>query len=201
MHRSSSVFARLAAPLLAAALALQASACAALVVSHARAPSGKVAGNVAADAGPPRRVSLVAQSLWGYRYSPETARFGEHDPDLRDLLNEELGRSGRFVACSYDDWDIRMDVLRHEANDAGNMEGPLWLCGLTLGLIPGWYSRELVLEVRATFRDGSTRVFTETDSYTRFMWILSAPFALIWDSDRAFRDMARNQFGRILEQL
>jgi hypothetical protein len=75
------------------------------------------------------------------------------------------------------------------------------LSALTFWLIPTWYDRELVTEVIAISRDGERRTFTERDSYTVFMWMPAWPLGLYWSRSRAFRDLARNQFGRVLEQL
>jgi hypothetical protein len=123
------------------------------------------------------------------------------DADLQQLLGEELANSGRFVLCSSGETDIQIEAVQHEADDAGNTESPLALSALTLGLIPTWYDRELILEVRASSRSGGTQQVTEKDSYTVFRWLPIAPFALFWSSGRAFRDIARKQFGRALETL
>ena len=122
------------------------------------------------------------------------------DQDLRAILVRELERSEEFVLCSSGEGDLRLEVLFHEADDAGQMEVGM-VAALTFWLIPVWYDRELVTEVTATSRDGQTRTFTEGDSYTTFMWLPAAPLALFWNKGSASRDMAKNQFGRVIEKL
>jgi hypothetical protein len=96
---------------------------------------------------------------------------------------------------------MHLDVLFREADDAGNYEGVGILNMLSLGLIPEWYSRELVTEVTMTSRDGQTRTFTEIDSYTEFMWLAVLPLAPFFTAKRAFRDIAENQFRRVIAKL
>jgi len=184
--------------LLLAALGLQASACIPLmVVSHARAPSERPA-HVESEA--PVRVAIVAKSLFGRTYDASTAGSASEDADLQELLAKELDSTGGFITCSSGECDVQIEAVLHEADDAERMEG-LMLSAITLGLIPAWYDRDLIMEVKASPRGRSAQEYTERDSYTLIMWLPTAPLALFWNKKGAFRDIARKQFGRVLEEL
>ena len=155
--------------------------------------------SISASSKPPRTVNLSTKSLFGYDYAPGECK---EDSKLQRALVKEIQNSSRFeVAPGSGGPDLDLGVCFHEANDSQNVEGSLMVGGLTMGLIPTWYSRKLILEVTARGRDGSTRQYTETDSYTAINWLPLSPFASYWGSPRVFEGIARQQFRRVLGTL
>jgi hypothetical protein len=148
----------------------------------------------------PVRIAVSAKSLWGYDYEM-TASLARDDPDLRRLIEAEIEDTDGFVLAPSDECDVEMRAVLHEADDAEAMEGALLISGITLGLIPTWYSRKLVLEVEAGHPQGGSTNYVEEASYTAFNWLPTLPFALFWDSERAFRDVARKQSRCVLARM
>lgn len=144
-------------------------------------------------------LSVSAKALIGYEYGAVQC---EENSELQEALLEEIQESSYFdLAAEPDRSQIELEACFHEWNDAENMEGPLIISGLTLGLIPTWYSRELILDVTARTRNGRTSEYIETDSYTAINWLPLAPFSLYWGSSRVFANVARQQFRRVLAQM
>jgi hypothetical protein len=83
--------------------------------------------------------------------------------ELQKAFDEEIRRSSPFdLAAETRQSDVQLLACFGATGDAAAMEGPLMLSGLTLGLIPSWYSRELELSVTAYPKNGSTSQYTKT---------------------------------------
>lgn len=183
--------------ILLACLSLQLACAPSLIVSHVEPRSDE--HPFAESQGLRPTLSVSAKALFGYGYDPEMC--GENS-ELQRAFLEEIQESPLFdLATEAKGAAVELEACFHEADDAQNMEGSLMLSGLTLGLIPTWYSRELVLEATVLTKEGGTSHHIETDSYTAINWLPLTPFALYWGSPRVFENVAREQFRRVLLQI
>jgi len=164
-----------------------------------RTPERAERGQAAAGLRLRRVVAVSAKALFGYPY--EASRC-EPNAELQRSFEAEIEASPYFeLAAGPEAPELVLEACFHEADDAANMEGPLILSGLTVGLLPSWYSRELVLDVDARAPDGTTAHHVKRDSYAAVNWLPLTPAALYWNSQRVFRQVARGQFRRLLRTL
>jgi len=148
----------------------------------------------------PIKVNFSAKILLYYQYrGPDSC---VKNKSFEKTLLSELKNSALFeLSSNPDKADMTIDLCFHTENDASNMEGPLFISGFTLGLIPSWYSRMLTLDLNAIHSNGNNSNYTKSDSFTAINWLPLTPFALYWSPMSVFENIAKEQLKSILAEV
>jgi hypothetical protein len=193
-------FAQVAARVLLSVLLVHLSACAPLVISN----SGSSAAYSHSSGKNKPTVNLIALANFGYGGNGECwwREFAKENRPLYELFTAEIAASEYFdLKKQPHPPEIDLEACLRDANDAHKMEGVALFSFLTFGLIPIWYSRDIILEVKASSRTGRSERYTETNSYTAVHWLPLTPFTFYWDFRKGVDEIGRRQFQRVLLKM